>query len=87
MSILVRNVIYCSCAIPVYNLQLYVYPVLLSANTKAFIPHLVGFLGMYCRKDSLPLNPIMDFIDRDLPTRMVGFLKSFEQGGLKMAIA
>ena len=29
----------------------------LSAKTKAFIPHLVGFLGMYCRKDSLPLKP------------------------------
>ena len=71
MCILVRNVIYCSCdvhAIPVYNLQLYVYPVLLSANTNAFIPHLVGFLGMYCRKDSLPLNPIMDSsIETSLP--------------------
>ena len=54
--------------IPVYNRQLYVQPVLLSASTKAFIPHFVGFFGMYCKKDSLPLNPIMDSsIETSLP--------------------
>ena len=46
--------------VPVYSRQLQVYPFLLSARTKAFIPHLVGFLGRYCMKESLPLNPIMD---------------------------
>ena len=30
-----------------------------SARTYAFKPHFVGFLGMYCLKISLPLNPIM----------------------------
>ena len=46
--------------IPVYNLQACVYPLLLSARTKAFIPHFVGFLGIYWIKCSLPLKPIMD---------------------------
>ena len=44
----------------------------LAVSTKAFIAHFVGFFGMYCRKDSLPLNPIMDS-SHETSTRVVGF--------------
>ena len=37
-----------------------VYPLLLSARTKAFMPHFVGLSGMYWMKYSRPLKPIMD---------------------------
>lgn len=37
--------------------QFHTYPVLLSANTYAFIPHFVGFLGRYRIKASLPWTP------------------------------
>ncbi len=45
---------------PVYSLQLNVYPVTLSASTKAFMPHLVGFFGIYCTHHSRPLKLTMD---------------------------
>ena len=35
------------------------YPLAESASTQAFILHLCGFFGMYCRKPSLPLKPTM----------------------------
>ena len=38
----------------------FVYPVCESDSTQAFMPHLVGFFGMYCRKESRPLNPMID---------------------------
>ena len=44
---------------PVYKCQLYIYPVWESARTNAFMPHFLGFFGMYCMKLSLPLKAIM----------------------------
>ena len=41
-----------------YNLKLHVKPLLESAKTHAFIPHLAGFC-IYCIQDSLPLNPMI----------------------------
>ena len=38
-----------------------VYPVMLSGSTKAFLPHLVGIVGIYCRNQSQPLKPIISY--------------------------
>ena len=58
---------------------LYVYPDLLSAKTKAFIPHFVGLLRRYCIKPRQPLNPIMDFFYRCFPSQSVGLLEVEEK--------
>ena len=50
------------------------YPVRESSSTNAFMPHLVGFLGMYCINLSLPLNP-NSFIHTDFLGEGVAALK------------
>ena len=45
---------------PVYTLKFQIYPFSESANAQAFIPHFVGFLGMYWIQLSRPLKPMID---------------------------
>ena len=42
---------------PVYTWNEQQYPFVASQHSHTFIPHLVGFAGMYCSHDSLPLTP------------------------------
>ena len=43
------------CVLPVYIFKFQIYQLSESARHQAFIPHLVGLLGIYCIHESLPL--------------------------------
>ena len=45
--------------LPVYIWKLEKYPLLLSPSTHTFIPHLMGFIGIYCLREKRPVNLII----------------------------